>query len=59
MLPKNSLGRDLFTRLKVYVGSEHPHAAQKPKKITILDGAERGEKPVHATVPFMWGGGGG
>jgi large subunit ribosomal protein L13 len=34
MLPKNSLGRDLFTRLKVYVGSEHPHAAQKPKKIT-------------------------
>ena len=34
MLPKNSLGRDLFTKLKVYVGSKHPHAAQKPKKLT-------------------------
>lgn len=35
MLPKNSLGRQLFTKLKVYKGSEHPHAAQKPKTITI------------------------
>nr|YP_010835346.1 ribosomal protein L13 [Cryptomonas gyropyrenoidosa]WFQ83021.1 ribosomal protein L13 [Cryptomonas gyropyrenoidosa] len=30
MLPKNSLGRGLFTKLKVYVGSEHPHKAQNP-----------------------------
>jgi large subunit ribosomal protein L13 len=35
MLPKNSLGRQLFTKLKVYKGSEHPHAAQKPQTITI------------------------
>lgn len=35
MLPKNSLGRRLFTKLKVYVGSEHPHQAQKPATLTI------------------------
>ncbi len=31
MLPKNSLGEAAFTRLKVYAGAEHPHAAQKPE----------------------------
>ena len=31
MLPKNSLGRDQFRKLKVYAGPEHPHAAQQPK----------------------------
>lgn len=31
MLPKNSLGRDQLTKLKVYAGPEHPHAAQQPK----------------------------
>ena len=35
MLPKGSLGRHLFTRLKVYKGSEHPHSAQQPKIINI------------------------
>jgi large subunit ribosomal protein L13 len=35
MLPKNTLGRQLFTKLKVYAGSEHPHAAQKPQVLTI------------------------
>ena len=30
MLPKTSLGRDQLRKLKVYTGSEHPHAAQKP-----------------------------
>lgn len=35
MLPKNSLGRQLFTKLKVYAGSEHPHHAQKPQVLTI------------------------
>ena len=35
MLPKNSLGRQLFTKQKVYKGSEHPHAAQKPQTIVI------------------------
>ncbi|WP_232699826.1 50S ribosomal protein L13 [Brevibacillus daliensis] len=31
MLPKNSLGRQMFSKLKVYAGTEHPHAAQKPE----------------------------
>lgn len=31
MLPKNRLGRALQTKLKVYAGAEHPHAAQKPE----------------------------
>lgn len=31
MLPKNSLGRDQLSKLKVYAGGEHPHAAQQPK----------------------------
>lgn len=35
MLPKNALGRKLFTKLKVYAGPEHPHAAQKPQLLTI------------------------
>ena len=30
MLPKNRLGRQLATKLKIYVGQEHPHAAQQP-----------------------------
>ncbi len=30
MLPHSSLGRSQFTKLKVYVGAEHPHEAQKP-----------------------------
>ena len=35
MLPKNSLGKQLFTKLKVYAGPAHPHEAQQPKEITI------------------------
>jgi len=34
MLPKNRMGRQVFTQLKVYQGSEHPHAAQNPVDIT-------------------------
>jgi large subunit ribosomal protein L13 len=34
MLPKNPLGRDMYRKLNVYAGSEHPHAAQQP---TALD----------------------
>jgi len=33
MLPKNRLGRRLFTNLFVYAGSEHPHEAQQPKEL--------------------------
>ncbi len=35
MLPKNRLGRQLFRNLNVYVGSEHPHEAQKPSVMNI------------------------
>jgi large subunit ribosomal protein L13 len=35
MLPKNRLGRALFTKLRVYPGPEHPHAAQKPQVLQL------------------------
>lgn len=37
MLPKNRLGRKLFHNLKVFVGEQHPHEAQKPKTINLND----------------------
>ena len=36
MLPKNRLGRRLATKLKIYVGPEHPHVAQQPVAIDPL-----------------------
>ena len=33
MLPKGRLGRQMYKKLFVYAGSEHPHAAQKPKEM--------------------------
>jgi large subunit ribosomal protein L13 len=35
MLPKNTLGRQLFTKLKVYAGADHPHQAQQPQVLEI------------------------
>ena len=35
MLPKGPLGRDMYRKLKVYKGSEHPHAAQQPQQLDI------------------------
>ncbi len=35
MLPKNSLGRDMFRKLRVYAGPEHQHTAQQPKALEI------------------------
>lgn len=35
MLPHNSLGRQMYRKLKVYAGSEHPHTAQQPKALDI------------------------
>lgn len=40
MLPKNSLGRAQFKKLKVYAGPEHPHAAQQPKPYTLTQVAQ-------------------
>ncbi len=35
MLPKNTLGRQLFTKLKVYAGPDHPHQAQQPIELKV------------------------
>lgn len=35
MLPKNRLAKKIFSKLKVYKDSEHPHEAQKPERITM------------------------
>jgi large subunit ribosomal protein L13 len=35
MLPKNHLSRHMFTRLLVYAGKDHPHAAQKPQALAL------------------------
>ena len=35
MIPKNRLGSQIYTKLHVYAGSEHPHAAQKPETLEI------------------------
>ncbi|PPL20008.1 50S ribosomal protein L13 [Microterricola pindariensis] len=40
MLPKNSLGRAQLKKLKVYAGSEHPHAAQQPVPYTLTQVAQ-------------------
>lgn len=35
MLPKNALGRQMFKKLKVYAGPDHPHAAQQPQPLEL------------------------
>jgi large subunit ribosomal protein L13 len=40
MLPKNSLGRAQLMKLKIYAGTEHPHAAQQPKPLRLTRVAE-------------------
>lgn len=37
MLPKNSLGRQMIKKLKVYSGTEHPHQAQQPKVLEVKE----------------------
>ncbi|MFK7895734.1 MAG: 50S ribosomal protein L13 [Myxococcota bacterium] len=36
MLPKNSLGRQMLSKLRVYAGPEHPHASQKPESLPLV-----------------------
>ena len=36
MLPKGPLGRQMYQKLKIYAGNEHPHVAQNPEKIEAL-----------------------
>jgi large subunit ribosomal protein L13 len=40
MLPKNTLGRKMLTKLKVYAGPDHPHAAQMPVPFEIIQIAQ-------------------
>jgi large subunit ribosomal protein L13 len=35
MLPKNTLGKQMARKLKVYAGTEHPHQAQRPESLTL------------------------
>ncbi len=35
MIPHNRLGRQIYTKLKVYSGPDHPHAAQKPQPVAL------------------------
>lgn len=35
MLPRNKLGRDMLSRLKIYAGPQHPHQAQRPEPLEI------------------------
>jgi len=35
MLPKNPLGRQMYRKLRVYAGAEHPHTAQQPQTLEI------------------------
>lgn len=35
MLPRNSLGRAMYLKLKVYAGADHPHQAQNPSELTL------------------------
>ena len=37
MIPKNTLGRQMLAKLKVYAGPEHPHAAQNPEPLDLPD----------------------
>ena len=36
MLPRNSLGRQMLSKLRVYSGPDHPHASQKPEELSIV-----------------------
>ena len=35
MIPRNPLGRSMLSKLKVYAGSAHPHAAQQPQELKV------------------------
>src|SRR5579871_1964237 len=41
MLPKTKLGKQMFRKLKVYAGDQHPHAAQQPAAMTVTTSASR------------------
>ena len=53
MLPKNSLGRSMLRKLKVYAGPDHPHQAQQPVpfEITQIAAAGAGHRPRRQVTP--------
>ncbi|PZN09179.1 MULTISPECIES: 50S ribosomal protein L13 [Thermaerobacter] len=52
MLPRNALGRRQFRKLHVYRGPDHPHAAQRPRPLTIRpDGTPQWEQAAAQTEP--------
>ena len=57
MLPKGPLGRQQLRKLKVYAGSEHPHAAQQPKVLEVSSRAGAGltgrNSEVHVSKPLI------
>ena len=56
MLPHNALGRQLFRKLKVYKGAEHPHAAQQPKALALDPAASARARKAssRARAPMRW-----
>ncbi|NDF11310.1 MAG: 50S ribosomal protein L13 [Proteobacteria bacterium] len=44
MLPRNNMGRHQLTKMHLYVGSEHPHEAQKPEKLDVAALNEKNKK---------------
>lgn len=51
MLPKNRLGRQMLTKLKVYSGGSHPHDAQKPQQLKFEHTRLRGPKEIKPVEP--------
>ena len=56
MLPRNRLARSQLTKLKVYAGPDHPHAAQKPKELEIRDLMTRERRRAAQRRPGTRGG---
>lgn len=49
MLPRNRLGRQMLSKLKVYRGPNHPHQAQSPQPLTLDHTRSRGPRPLDTT----------
>jgi large subunit ribosomal protein L13 len=56
MLPRNRLGRAMLSKLKVYAGAEHPHAAQKPKSLDLKKVAAPHDLAQAHTIEEITGG---
>jgi large subunit ribosomal protein L13 len=50
MLPKTKMGQAMWSKLKVYAGAEHPHAAQKPKPATVAGRSAQSKTSTRSEV---------